>query len=647
MCGIVGFIERAGASSDAAARRVVLAMADSLRHRGPDDGGSWNDEATGVALGHRRLSVVDLSPAGHQPMTSACGRFVIVYNGEIYNAAEVRTELETAGQRPSWRGHSDTEIILEACAHWGVEAATKRLIGMFAFALWDRKERHMALVRDRLGIKPLYWGQFGDLFVFGSELKALRCHPGWRPEIDRNAITAFLRHNYIPAPHSIYRGVRKLEPGHILIVSPGSEPVITAFWSMEEVARSGQAERLDLSDADAIDRLESLLMDAVGRRMIADVPLGALLSGGIDSSTVVALMQAQSPRPIRTFSIGFREQGYNEAQHAKAVAAHLGTDHTELYVEPSHALEVIPRLPTMFDEPFADSSQVPTFLVSEMTRAHVTVALSGDGGDELFAGYNRYLFAAGMWRRLGLLPPLARRAFAGLIHRLSPQHWNRVFGLAPARWLPPQPGDKLHKLAGILAGDADAFYLGLVSHWQEPETLVLGATEPRGLLWDPAVGRLVPDFIERMQYLDTRTYLPDDILVKVDRASMAVALEARVPLLDHRVVEFAWKLPPRFKIRHGQGKWLLRQVLHRHVPQALIDRPKMGFGIPIDSWLRGPLRDWAEALLDEGRLRAEGWLDPAPVRQKWREHLSGHRNWQYLLWDVLMLQAWLEHQKAG
>jgi asparagine synthase (glutamine-hydrolysing) len=643
MCGIAGFFDRQGRTNADVMGRIALAMGDSLLHRGPDDGGIYTDAPSGIAFAQRRLSVVDLSPMGHQPMISRSGRFIINYNGEVYNFAELRSELEALGK--SFRGHSDTEVILESCEQYGIAATVKRLIGMFAIALWDRESRTMWLARDRLGIKPVYWGIFGDLVLFGSELKALLVHPGWTPEIDREALTAYMRHNYIPAPRSIYCGVRKLRQGHILTIAPGEAPREEAFWSLEDVVAGGKRNPLtDISDTEATDQLETLLRDAVGRRMIADVPLGAFLSGGVDSSVVVALMQAQSARPIKTFSIGFNEAGFNEAEYAKEVARHLGTDHTELYVEPRHAIDAIADLPRWFDEPFADSSQIPTFLVSQMTRKHVTVALSGDGGDELFAGYMRYHLAQTLWRNISRLPLPLRSAAAGALRSVSPENWDNLFQL-----LPPlrnmQAGDRIWKLAAVLEQNGDQIYKRLISHWEDPAAVVIGGREPSSLLDDPAVTTLVPDFLERMQYLDTATYLPDDILVKVDRASMAVALEARVPLIDHRVVEFSWRLPQRFKIRNGQSKWLLRQVLYRHVPPHLIERPKMGFGVPIDRWLRGPLRDWAESLLAPDRLRRDGLFDAAAVQTKWTEHLSGRRNWQYLLWDVLMAQAWLEHHQ--
>ena len=636
MCGITGLWDPARRGSDLA--QCVRAMTDVLVHRGPDSSGYWHDNESGIALGHRRLSIVDLSDAGHQPMVSADGRWVLTYNGEIYNADSLRPDLEALGAR--FRGHSDTEVLLEACARWGVEATLPRLIGMFAFALWDTAQRRLYLVRDRLGIKPLYWRWFDSVLIFGSELKALRAYDRWTPEVDRDSVASYMRHNYVPSPWTIYRNVHKLPPGCFAVFDPGRAPEVKRYWSLEDVVREGLAEPSTLPEEEAVDTLEALLSDAVRRRMVADVPLGAFLSGGIDSSTVVALMQANATQPVRTFSIGFHEQGYNEAQHAKEVANHLGTDHTELYVEPGHAREVIPRIPDMYDEPFADSSQIPTFLVSEMTRRQVTVALSGDGGDELFAGYVRYFQALKLFPILDRVPMSCRAAAAVMIRSLPPRAWAALFQLVPARWRVPQAGDKMHKLAGILREPLSEYYRYLISHAHEPEQLVPGAREHRGLLWDPSVKDIVPSPIGRMQYLDTLTYLPDDILTKVDRASMAVSLEARVPLIDHRVVAFAWTLPPSLKLRDGTGKWLLRKVLARHVPDKLIDRPKMGFGVPIDDWLRGPLRDWAEALLCERRLADEGFLNPAMVREKWNQHLSGQVNYQYMLWNILTFQAW-------
>jgi asparagine synthase (glutamine-hydrolysing) len=612
-------------------------MADSIAYRGPDDHGLWSDPEVGIALTHRRLAIVDLSPAGHQPMISADGRFIVIFNGEIYNFMDLRSELEVRGVQ--FRGHSDTEVMLEAFAIYGIAPTVKRLIGMFTIAVWDRRERALCLVRDRLGIKPLYWMKQGSLFLFGSELKALRAYPNWSPRIDRSAVASFMRHNYIPAPHTIYESVYKLEQGTILTLPWSSEPHIDKFWDARSVAKAGLARPLQATDHEMVDRLEMLLGDAVKRRMIADVPIGAFLSGGIDSSTVAALMKAANAGPVRTYTIGFEHSGYDEATHAAAVAKHLGTDHTEMTVTPQDALDVIPKLAEMYDEPFADSSQIPTYLVSAMTRRHVTVALSGDGGDELFGGYTRYQQTSRL-TRLRLLPRPLRSAIARAIAAVPADRWTRLMRVIPASIRPSQIGDKMHKLSGILPSDSETeLYRGLVSHW-EPGDVVLGAREHKGVLWDPTIDRDFPTLMERMQFLDLVTYLPDDILTKVDRASMTVALEARVPLIDHRVVEFAWRLPSEMKVRGGTSKWLLRQVLYRHVPKAMVERPKMGFAIPLGDWLRGPLRSWADNLLAESRLRSAGYFDAAAVRRIWDEHVSGRANRQYMLWNVLMFEAW-------
>jgi asparagine synthase (glutamine-hydrolysing) len=639
MCGIAGLVVGGTQMFAAELQAQAAAMSGALRHRGPDGDGVWVDAAAGVAFGHRRLAVIDLSPTGRQPMISAAGRLVITYNGEIYNYRKLRDELRRAGIR--FVSDSDTEVLLEGCAHWGITATVRRLVGMFAFAVWDTTTRCLTLVRDRLGIKPLYYADLGSRFLFASELKGLVAAGDWSPALDRDALASYLRLGYVPAPLSIYRQAAKLPPGSILTLSVGKPASIAQYWNLREVAISGLTAPSTDSDDEAVGELDTLLRDAVARRMIADVPLGALLSGGIDSSTVAALMQAQSARPVKTFSIGFREEGFDEAIHARRVARHLGSEHTELYVEPRHTMAVIPELAEMFDEPFADPSQIPTHLVSALTREHVTVALSGDGGDELFAGYNRYLWAATLWRYLGGVPPALRRLGASVALRLPARHWDRLLALLPAGSLLPQSSDKLRKLAEILACTRpDDIYRRLVSQWQDPAVLVLAGREAAGVFEDPAVAADIPGFTDRMQFLDSVTYLPDDILTKVDRASMYVALEARVPLLDHRVVEFAWRQPPHRKLHDGTGKWLLRRVLYRYVPQHLVDRPKMGFGVPIDRWLRGPLRDWAEDLLDPNRLEADGLLRPEPIRQAWAEHLSGARNWQYRLWVVLMFQLW-------
>lgn len=624
-------------------------MLETLEHRGPNDSGSWQDVGAGVALGHRRLSIVDLSSAGRQPMFSESGRYVIVYNGEIYNFRALQMELEQAGIAPSWRGHSDTEVILAVIEAWGLEQAVSCFIGMFAFALWDRQKRTLHLVRDRLGIKPLYYGRSNGTLMFGSELKALQANPDFKAEIDRDALALFFRYNYIPVPYTIYKGFQKLEPGTILTLqNTDQEAHTTKYWDAWGIAEQGTKIPFQGCYDEATEELDRLLRDAVGLRMAADVPLGAFLSGGIDSSTVVALMQAQSSRPVRTFSIGFHEEGYDEAQHAKAVASHLGTDHTELYVTSEQALGVIPKLPQIYDEPFSDSSQIPTLLVSELTRRHVTVSLSGDGGDELFSGYNRYLWSDRIWKIIESFPNFALQFGANGLRILSEKQWNGIFRMAkpilPKRYLMQTPGRNAHRLAEMLGMQSShELYTSHVSHWHYPEKLVLGAKEPLNRLIQLKQPK-VSSFTEWMMAQDIVTYLPDDILTKLDRASMSESLEARVPLLDHRVVEFAWSLPLDWKAKDGIGKRILRKVLYRYVPKNLIERPKMGFGVPIDSWLRGPLLDWAETLLDEKRIEQEGYLNSRPIRKKWQEHRSGRANWQYLLWDVLMFQAWLEEQ---
>ncbi len=662
MCGFVGFLGGTTLHCTLGNESLLKRMADVITHRGPDNAGYWCDVVQGIGLGHRRLSIVDLSPAGHQPMHSESGRYVMVYNGEIYNHLDLRRELEStvgfriqdsgfSNQGIVWRGHSDTETLLAGFEAWGIQGTIERAIGMFAIAIWDGQTNTLTLARDRMGEKPLYYGWQGGTFLFGSELKAFKAHPAFEGNIDRGALSLYMRRNYIPAPYSIYQGISKLEPGRLLSVSlQQRDPNVLTYWSGAQVAVSGVANAFAGGAEQAVNELEVLLKGAVRQQMMADVPLGAFLSGGVDSSTVVALMQAQSSRPVKTFTIGFNEDGYNEAVYAKAVARHLGTDHTELYVTAEQARAVIPRLPTLYDEPFSDSSQIPTFLVSQLARKHVTVSLSGDAGDELFCGYNRYQMTANLWRKLAAVPlPLRKLAARGLT-RIAPQSWNRLAsalaGFVPRSARFANVGEKLHKGAGVLASQsADALYLGLVSHWHDPASVVIGGHEPSTLLTGnvPAFSGL--DDIQHMMALDMLTYLPDDILTKVDRAAMGVSLETRVPFLDHRVVEFAWRLPQSMKLRDGQTKWPLRQVLYRHVPKALIERPKMGFGVPIDIWLRGPLREWAEALLSETHLKREGFFNPAPIRQKWAEHLSGQRNWQYHLWDVLMFQAWLGEEQ--
>lgn len=623
---------------------ILTHMAQAIESRGPDAFGAWADPEAGIALSHRRLAIVDLTPAGAQPMVAAAGRYVLAFNGEIYNHLKLRAELDGI----VWRGHSDTETLLAGFEAWGVEATLQRAIGMFAFALWDREKRVLTLGRDRLGEKPLYFGWQGQgakaVFLFGSEVSALRRHPAFAAPINRDALALYMRHNCIGGEHSIYQGIHKLLPGHLLTLTAGqAEPRVWAWWSAAEVAQRGVDQPFVGSPEQAVDALEALLINAVSQQMVADVPLGAFLSGGVDSSTVVALMQTQSSRPVKTFSIGFHEAGYNEAEHAKAVAQHLGTEHTELYVSAQQALDVIPKLPMLYAEPFADSSQIPTFLVSQLARQHVTVSLSGDAGDELFCGYNRYQMTARLWGKLQQVPKPLRRAVSAVITAVPPERWDSLGRFSTVARL----GDKLHKGAALLGHTTVAeLYRGMVSHWPEPDALVLGGHEPASVLTglEPTLQGLSE--VERMMALDMISYLPDDILAKVDRAAMGVSLETRVPMLDHRVLEFAWSLPLDYKLRGGVTKWPLREILYRHVPRELIERPKMGFGVPIDSWLRGPLREWGESLLAESRLRAEGYFDPAPIRQKWAEHLSGKRNWQYQLWNVLMFQAWLEGERG-
>jgi asparagine synthase (glutamine-hydrolysing) len=640
MCGLAGILCRANATADIS--EIVAAMNGVLSHRGPDAEGTWVDREAGLAFGHRRLSIVDLSPAGSQPMHAFNGRWVAIYNGELYNTEDIRAELVRAGHVVNWRGHSDTEVMLEAVSLWGVQAAVEKFNGIFAIAFWDRRERELWLVRDRIGVKPLYWTRLSNgTILFGSELRALLRHPDCIAEIEPRAVAAFLRSACIPAPLTIYRGVHKLLPAHILSVKAGGEPTAHRYWNLQEIAAAGQRNLSDRSESELIDELERLLRDAVGRQLVSDVPLGAFLSGGIDSSTVVAMMQAQSAKPAHTFSIGFRDQKFNEADHARRVAEHLGTQHTELVVEPETARAVIHRLPDIYDEPFADSSQIPTFLVSELARRHVTVALSGDGGDECFAGYTRYHWIDRLAKWTGMVPePLLRGAGAAL-QSLSTEAWDALLRPIPRRMRPAFAGDKIHKGAALLAlGDADDMYRGVTEQWRAPERLVQGyagtpcATDDGPLVTD------IPNTISRLRYRDMMGYLPDDILTKVDRASMAVSLEVRVPLLDHRVIEYSWRLPQRALSQGLTGKRILRAVLRRHVPTELFDRQKMGFGIPVGDWIRGPLAGWASDLLSESSLRASGLLNVEFVRQRLGEHQTGRRNWQHGLWTILMFQAW-------
>jgi asparagine synthase (glutamine-hydrolysing) len=646
MCGIAGFLQTRHPFAEPELRAIGSRMGERITHRGPDEGDVWVDAEAGVSLSHRRLSIIDLSPAGHQPMASADGRYVVAFNGEIYNFADLRKELEVLGR--VFRGHSDTEVLLEAVSAWGLLEATRRFNGMFAFALWDRQARALHLARDRFGEKPLYYAWVDGAFLFASELKALRAHPAFTAEVDRDALALFMELAYVPEPECIYRGTRKLPPASLLTVTADRAGSCrpAEYWSLRNTVEASLLDPFSGTTEEATEQLEVLLRDAVRLRMYADVPLGAFLSGGIDSSTVVALMQAQSSRPVKTFTIGFREDVFNEAQHARAVAKHLGTEHTELYLSARDALDVVPRLPVLYDEPFADPSQIPTFLVAGLARRHVTVSLSGDAGDELFGGYVRYAVTRSLWDRIrGIPAPLRRGVSAAL--RGAPGLAELLYGgvrrLLPAHLRFNNIRDKLQRLASVVGSDSPSgVYRELIGHWKCGDSPVLGSSgrDPRldglgGGAWD---NRLV----ESMMFLDSVTYLPGDILAKVDRASMGVSLEARVPFLDTRVVEFAWRLPLEMKVRDGVGKWILREVLHRHVPRALVERPKMGFGVPVGDWLRGPLRSWAEDLLARDRLERQGFLRTDAVQTALRDHVAGRREHPYRLWNVLMFQTWLD-----
>lgn len=660
MCGIAGFLDGRYVTSEEALS-IARDMADAIAHRGPDDAGVWFDRGAGVALAHRRLAIIDTSPAGRQPMESVSGRHIIVFNGEIYNHTDIRRQLEIRFPHAcSWRGHSDTETLLAAIECWGLEQALQAAVGMFAFALWNREARTLSLARDRMGEKPLYYGLQNGVFLFGSELKALATHPAFGGDIDRDMLTLLLRHNYIPSPWSIYRGVRKLPAGTYIRIALGTarksagdllEP--QRYWSLRKVVADGCTHPFEGNFTDAVAALHDVLLQAVRQQMVADVPLGAFLSGGIDSSTIVALMQAQSERPVRTFTIGFDDPDYNEAEYAAVVAKHLGTEHTDLHVSARDALEVIPHLPSLFDEPFADHSQIPTFLVAKMARQCVTVALSGDGGDEIFGGYRHYVRTPRLWRAISKTPPpfcrLGTRAIGVLLPHGS-DHWLPDGSLRQTRlgqgW--SRTKARVRKLASLMECQSmEQLYCRQISRWLNPQTVVRGSSEPSPVLADPASWPDAPDVASRLMAVDALSYLPEDILVKVDRAAMGVSLETRTPFLDHRVVEFAWRLPLSVKIRNGRQKWGLRQILYKYVPKKFVERSKTGFEMPLASWLRGPLRDWAEALLDERRLQREGFFDPQPIRKKWYEHLSGREHWDGHLWSVLMFQAWLEQNRRS
>lgn len=646
MCGICGIWDRRS-PDDQALRHHLTAMVDTMAHRGPDDAGSFVQQ--GLGLGHRRLAVIDCSPTGHQPMASADGRYVVSGNGELYNYVELGDELRRSGY--SFLGTSDTEVLVAGFQLWGVEKTLSRADGMFAVAVWDTVEHRLQLARDCFGEKPLYYGWAGQVFLFASELKAMHAHPDFAPSVDRGALCLYFRHNCIPTPHSIYEGIHKLPAGTVLTVHrgsrPGSMPDPVPFWSLAEVAEAGHHARGGMSLDDSVDQLDDTLSRAVRVRMRSDVPVGAFLSGGVDSSLIASLMQTHSRSKVRTFTIAFEDAAFDEAANAAAVARHLGTDHTEHTVTASEALAVIPSLATIYDEPFADSSQIPQTVLARLTRPHVTVALSGDGGDELFAGYNRYAFAGRFWHRLHAVPLPLRRAGASLLTAASPTRWDAVYRriepVVPASLRMRMPGTKLHKVAAVLpAATLEDAHRVLASHFQDPTHLVLGATEASSLLTTPSLWPSLDDPIERMLYLDTMTYLPDDILAKVDRATMAVNLETRLPFLDPAVAALAWRMPLDHKLRGGTGKWVLRRLLHRYVPAHLVERPKTGFGVPLGDWLRGPLRPWADDLLDTGRIRRQGYLDAEVVGRMWSEHRAGRREWPYELWDVLVFQAWLE-----
>lgn len=641
MCGFAGLLSHSMLGSDA--DQILENMGLAIEHRGPDSSGIWFDAASGIGFSHRRLSIMDVSSHGAQPMRSASGRYMIAFNGEIYNHVDLRDKLARDQHVIQWSGHSDTETLLACFEIYGIEATLSQLHGMFAIALWDRDQAQLTLMRDRLGEKPLYYGWLGEAFLFGSELRALKAVPGFESHVDPQALSLFLQYGYVPAPFSIYDRVSKLMPGEYLQVSlRDPQPVTRAYWSVDEIIRNGLNAPFQGTADEAVGALESMLKTTIGRQMLSDVPLGAFLSGGVDSSLIVALMQAQSSEKIKTFSIGFDDPRFNEAPYAKEVAQHIGTEHEELYVSAREALDVVPMLPDIWDEPFADPSQIPTFLVSKLAKRKVTVSLSGDGGDELFCGYNRYLVAGKLWRYMKPIPAGLRAGVGRLMTTVEPGGWDSL-----GRWLPGSKGlgsigDKVHKLAGVFAarGPHDV-YNNIVSNHAQANNLLL---EP---VIDSRPTRLANQGlcdVQQMMAWDLKEYLPGDILTKLDRAAMAVSLEGRAPFLDHSVVEFAWSLPLEYKFREGETKWALKQVLYKHVDRALIDRPKMGFGVPLRDWLIGPLREWAEALLDARKLRGEGHFDVDAVHRLWQEHVGGKRNHAAVLWNVLMFQAWLARQ---
>jgi len=654
MCGLIGFVQNVFFDENNA-KNIIGMMSNKLQHRGPDSAGCWLDSINGIALGHRRLAILDLSPAGHQPMESNSERYVICFNGEIYNHNELRNELEKENSRElnvTWKGHSDTETLLACIESWGLESTLKRCVGMFSLALWDKQKNCLSLARDRFGEKPLYYGWNNGVFIFGSELKSFKAHPNFKPKIDRQSLTLLMRHSYVPSPYSIYEGISKLTAGSILELplkalynrQYATEPL--KYWSVTNVISVGKNNQFTGTDEQAITELETLLSNSVKQQMIADVDIGAFLSGGIDSSLIVALMQMQSSQPIKTFTIGFDNNLFDESKYANKISKLLKTDHCELYITSNDAIDVIPKLSEIWDEPFADASQIPTFLVAKLARNNVKVALSGDGGDEIFGGYNRYMTAESIWRKIERLPDVGKSVLQKLLGSINTSQWdlyNAKFGhVLPKSLRFTHLGDKVQKINELLkVSGPESLYYGLTSVWQDPAMLVLNSTEPLSVLTDTNQWPTNTSFIEWMIALDTLTYMTDDILAKVDRASMAVSLETRVPILDHRVVEFSWCLPQHMKIRDNQGKWILRQLLYRHVPKEFFERPKQGFSVPLAEWLRGPLREWAEYLLDPLRLTQDGYFNVSYLRRIWGEHLSGKKNWQNQLWNVLMFQAWL------
>ena len=651
MCGINGFYSKAGSTFN----NVIVKMNSAIYHRGPDSNGIWIDKNKGIVLGHQRLSIIDLSKTGHQPMISHSERFILTYNGEIYNNLEIRNTLEKTNPSISWRGTSDTETLLQAIELWGIEKTLQNIVGMFAFAVWDKKNCSLTMARDRMGEKPLYFGWQGEgynkVFLFGSELKALKVHPTFNGEINRDAIALQLHHNCIPAPYSIYKNIFKLLPAHYLQLTKsdleqGLLPNSKSYWSLKDIAVSRASNLLAKDKTDIEDGLENLLKKTIKQQMVSDVSLGAFLSGGIDSSSIVALMQSQSVRPVKTFTIGFHEENYNEAKYAKEVAKHIGTEHTEFYVSDKMAQEVIPKLSNIYDEPFSDSSQIPTFLVSELAKNNVKVSLSGDGGDELFCGYNRYTMSKNWWNKIATVPLPLRNFLADRITSFSPKTWNKLLKFFLKSNYLGNLGDLMYKFSRVLrCKTLSNAYLKLTSHFDDPTSIVLNSKILETRLSNYMFELDQFDNQQKMMIFDALTYLPDDILVKVDRASMANSLEVRTPFLDHRIVEYSWQIPHSFKLKNGQGKWILRQILNKYVPKKIIERPKMGFGVPIDNWLRGSLKDWAESLLNETRLKNEGYFDQNHIRTIWEEHISMKKNWHHHLWDILMFQSWLDKEK--